>query len=94
MSRLCANIELDDNMKVFFREQTVTLKEAIDNCKSGEPIEGIHPFQYDKLQKRFEDERGKKFQYRVDIRYGHWRFILFGIDKPDKVHKGGYSNPK
>ena len=94
MSLLCSNVKLRDDMKVFFRNKTVTLKEAIDNCKPGEPIEGIHPFQYDKLQKRFEEERNKIFQYSVDIRYGNWRFILFDINKNQIKTEGYYTDPK
>ena len=90
---LCDNIELSDDMEVIFREKKVTLKEAIDKCRAGEPIEGIHPFQYDKLQKRFESERNKPFQYSVDMRYGDWRFILFDINPVEKS-KVVYSNPK
>ena len=93
MKTLCNNIELDDDMFVIFRDDKVTLKYAIANCKPGEPIEGIHPFQYDKLQRIFETNRGKKFQYSVDIRYGDWRFILFDVDPVGK-YEVLYSNPK
>ena len=93
MKQLCPNIELDYNMVVFFRENKCTLKEAINLCKVGEPIEGIHPLQYDKLLKLFEQERNKKFQYSVDIKYGDWRFILFDIKIITK-HVGWYINPE
>lgn len=93
---MCSNVELANDMKVTFREKIVTLKEAIDNCKAGEPIEGIHPFQYGKLIQRFETERKKQYQYSVDIKYGDWRFILFDINKSKsgKSNKPAYINPK
>ena len=68
---------MDDQMEVKYRKKICSLKYAIDNCEPGESIEGIHVNQYDKLLKRFEEERGRKFVYSVDMRYGDWRFILF-----------------
>lgn len=84
MSKLCKNVDIYDEMEVIFRGKRIELKEAIELCKPGEPIEGIHPNQYDKLLKIFETKRNKKFQYSVDDRYGDWRFILFDIKKPTK----------
>ena len=94
MKTLCKNRELYDEMEVIFRDKKVMLKFAIINCKAGEPIEGIHPFQHDKLLKRFETDRGKKFQYSIDIRYGDWRFILFDIGPVGNSNKPVYINTK
>lgn len=94
MRKLSPNQDLSDDIIVIFRDTQCTLKEAIDNCKPGEPIEGIHPFQYDKLIKRFETERNKKFQYSSDLRYGDWRFILFDINKNNIDNPERYLNPK
>ena len=91
---LCENLPLDDDMTVTFRGEKHTLKYAIDNCRAGEPIEGIHVKQYDELLKIFEQERGKKFTYSVDIRYGDWRFILFDIVVKSQNPITIYMNPK
>lgn len=91
---LCKDVPLDNKMIVTFRGEKCNLKYAIDNCKPGEPIEGIHVNQYYNLLRIFQNERGKKFDYSVDIRYGDWRFILF--DAPKVCCKKGvkYMNPK
>ena len=100
MKKHCSNIELDDDMKVIFNNKTCTLSEAINQCTPGNTIEGIHPHQYNKLLKRFEQERKKKFQYSVDDRYGDWRFILFDINNNTHKKKEEYNreqikiNPK
>lgn len=91
--QLCDNVDIFDDMDVIFRDSKTKLKESIEKCKPGEPIEGIHPFQYDKLLEIFETKRNKKFTYSVDIKYGDWRFILFDIKKPEK-HVGYYTDPK
>ena len=93
MKNLCSNDDINDDMIVLFRDQKVKLKYAIDICEPGETIEGIHPFQYDKLLKIFEEKRNKKFQYSVDTKYGDWRFILFDI-KLSQSYKKSFINPK
>ena len=92
MKKMCDNVDLTDDMIVIYDDQSMTLKEAIEKCKPGYPIEGIHPLQYDKLQKIFEEKRNKKLQYSVDMRYGDWRFILFD-NPPVKENKITYINP-
>ena len=91
---LCENIPLEEVTTVIFRGNPQPLKYAIDNCEPGEPIEGIHVNQYDKLVAIFEQKRGKKFQYSVDIRYGDWRFILFDAPSIRKSERIVYMNPK
>ena len=88
--KLCKDIDIHDNMIVYFRNKNCSLGYAINNCKSGEPIQGVHPNQYKKMILRFEKDRGKKFQYSVDIRYNDWRFILFD-ESPKEPPKTTYS---
>ena len=83
---------MDDEMEVKFRKKMCTLKYAIDHCKPGETIEGVHVKHHETLLKRFEQERGRKFEYSVDMRYGDWRFILFDpypttTNKPIFIHE-------
>ena len=92
MDKLSPNIDITDDMEVIFRDTKCTLGEAIKLCDTGESIEGIHPFQYSKLLKRFEIERNKKFQWSSDTRYGNWRFILFDVSKPN-LNGVRYENP-
>ena len=89
MNKLCSNTEIHDDMCVIFRRKKYKLGDVIKICRAGESIEGIHPFQYNKLLYRFEKERHKKYQYSVDDRYGEWRFILFdgGGDDTNTNHK-------
>lgn len=70
---------LDDTILVNFRNNRCTLKEAIDKCQPGEPIEDVPIDKFDALLYRFQTERGKKFRNSVDRRYGKWRFILFDV---------------
>lgn len=90
--RLCDNVDIHDDMIVIHNNESMTLKEAIKKCEPGHYIEGIHPLQYDKLEKIFEEKRGKKFTYSVDMKYGDWRFILFDFCEK-KEHKILYINP-
>ncbi len=90
---LYKNIPLSEVTSVIFRGEKHTVEYAIDNCEPGEPIEGIHVNQYDKLVAIFEQKRGKKFRYSVDIRYGDWRFILFDVVSSARP-RNVYMNPK
>ena len=70
--------EMDESIIVFFNEKECTLGEAIRECQPGEVIEHV-PFRYfGPLLHRFQNDRGQKYSYSIDRRYGDWRFILFG----------------
>lgn len=71
--------KVDESITITFRERKCTLGEAIKECSPGETIEGVPIAMFDALLGRFINDRGKKFQYSVDRRYGDWRFILFDI---------------
>jgi hypothetical protein len=67
---------LDWTSKVKFRGQECSLREAIDQCRSGETIEGVPIQKAINLLLLFEIERGRKYRHIVDRRYGEWRFTL------------------
>lgn len=85
MDNKCCNRELNEQMLVIFDGKICTLKFAIDNCKPGFPIEGVHPKRHEELLKMFELKHNKKFTYSVDDKYGDWRFILFDVPPKGKV---------
>jgi len=91
---LLENRELDLEMTVSFRGENINLSDAINRCETGEAIQGIHPLQYHKLLKIFENRRNKKFTNSVDDRYGEWRFILFDVESRCSGTGTEYKNPK
>ena len=67
---------LDLTTKVKFRDRICSLREAVDQCRSGETIEGVPIRKAIALVLLFEKERGRSYRHIVDRRYGEWRFTL------------------
>ena len=61
---------------VIFRNQDVTLKYAMDNCKPGETIEGPHFSLFPLMLEILCKERKQDLRYVTDDKYGKPRFIL------------------
>lgn len=73
---------------VIFRKNKVSLRYAMDHCELGETIGDIDISLFDDIIKVLIKERGIKYRYAVDDKYGKWRLILASPHKNITVSNG------